>query len=150
MRFGTQAWGYHDMIITICGSLKFYDEMKTLQKQLEGFGHTVHLPMYVAGIDYWSTDGVPKVQAKKLQDLMKKHMELIRQSDAILIANYTKGDAVNYIGGNTYLEMGIAHFFEKPIYLLNPAPDQPYINDELQSMDLTILNGNLKLFDVST
>ena len=77
---------------------------------------------------------------------MKKHMELIRQADAVLIANYTKGGAVNYIGGNTYLEMGIAHFFEKPIYLLNPAPDQAYINDELQSMDLIVLNGDLGPF----
>ena len=134
------------MTITICGSLKFFKEMQELQKRLESFGHTVHLPIYVEGIDYWSEDGVPKVQAKKLQDLMKKHMELIRQADAVLIANYTKGGAVNYIGGNTYLEMGIAHFFEKPIYLLNPAPDQAYINDELQSMDLIVLNGDLGPF----
>jgi len=131
------------MTITICASLKFWDETLELKSKLEKLGHTVYTPIKVDGVDYWEEDGSKRVAAKKTQDLISEHMKKIEQSDAILVANYTKKDIENYIGANTFMEIGFAHYLKKKIFLLNSIPDQPYIREELESVDSTVLNGDL-------
>jgi len=131
------------MTITICASLKFWDETLELKSKLEKLGHTVYTPIKVDGVDYWEEDGSKRVAAKKTQDLISEHMKKIEQSDAILVANYTKKDIENYIGANTFMEIGFAHYLKKKIYLLNPIPHQPYIREELESVDTVVLRGDL-------
>lgn len=131
------------MKITICGSMKFYEKMLELQINLESTGHTVHMPIMVEGVDYWAKDGTSRIQAKKGKDLIGKHFAKIQDADAILVANFTKKEIANYIGANTFLEIGFANWLGKKIYLLNPFPDQPYIIEELQSINPVVLNGDL-------
>ena len=132
-----------DMKITMCGSIKFFDEMVALEEQLKANGHTVLMPIKVAGVDYWAEDGRARIEAKKGQNLIGQHMDKIEQSDAILVANYTKGDIENYIGANTFLEMGFAKYRGKRIFILNPMPDQKYIHEELFSFEGSVLDGDL-------
>jgi nucleoside 2-deoxyribosyltransferase len=61
-------------------------------------------------------------------DAMRAHFAKIREADALLVCNFTKKGIDNYIGANTFLEMGYAYSLELPIYTYNPLPDQPYIN----------------------
>lgn len=131
------------MIITICGSIKFFDEMVTLQKKLEKHGHKILMPVKASGVDYWSEDNTSRVQAKKSLELINEHFHKIEKSDAILVVNMTKGDVENYIGANTFLEIGFAHYVGKKIFFLNPIPDQPYIIDEILTVDPILLEGNL-------
>jgi len=131
------------MIIAICGSIKFFKQMKEAEANLIKLGHKVFVPVAVPGVDYWEKDGKKRVEAKIELDLIGKHMRKIEKSDAILVANITKSDIKNYIGANTFLEMGYAYYLKKKIFCLNPLPDQPYISDELVSFKSTILNGNL-------
>ena len=56
--------------------------------------------------------------------------------------NYDVGEIENYIGGNSFLEMGMAYYLGKPIYLLNPIPEMPYIS-EIEAMEPTVLSGDL-------
>lgn len=121
------------------------DEMIAIQKTLESAGHTVYMPIKADGVDYWAEDGTSRVEAKKELDLISKHMDKIQKSDAIIVANYTKRDIENYVGANTFAEMMYAHYVQKKIYLVNPKPEQSYIRDELDSMDLVLLNGDLNL-----
>lgn len=131
------------MKITICGSMKFADQMVELQKQLENNGHAVFMPIKEAGLDYWSTERSAHIDIKKVNNLIGKHMDKIEQSDAILVANYTKGDIANYIGANTFIEMGFAQYRGKQIFVLHPLPDQEYIKDELLSFDAIILDSDV-------
>jgi translation elongation factor EF-Ts len=131
------------MIITICGSIKFFDQMVGIQKELEELGHTIYMPVKAPGVDYWSKDNTSRVEAKKDLELISEHFKKIEKSDAILVVNITKGDVENYIGANTFLEIGYAHYIGKKLYLLNPTPDQPYILDEIQTVDPIVLNGDL-------
>lgn len=131
------------MKITICGSLKFEDKMIEIQKGLEKLGHTVFMPIFLKNIDYWSKDNTSRVKAKRSLNLIHEHMDKVKESDTILVVNMTKKDINNYIGANTFMEMGFAHYLGKKIYLLNPLPDQPYIKDELEAIDPIILNGDL-------
>jgi len=131
------------MKIAICGSIKFYDEILRVEKELEKLGHSVSIPKKAEGVDYWTEDNRARVEAKKKFKFIGEHLDKIEQSDAILVVNITKKEAENYIGANTFLEMGFAYYRKKKIYLLNPLPDQSYIIDELLTFDPIILNGKL-------
>jgi nucleoside 2-deoxyribosyltransferase len=130
------------MKICICCSLSHTQKVLKLTTELETLGHEVLLPGGVIDRLYEKQDFNP-VDAKVANDAIRKHVEKIKESDAVLICNYTKGDIKNYIGANTFLEMGYAHYFGKPIYVLNPLPDQPYIHDEIHSFDAVVLDGDL-------
>ena len=62
--------------------------------------------------------------------------------DAILVANYDKKGVKGYIGGNTLMEMGLAFFLKKKVYLLNEVPELPY-KEEILGVKPIILNDNL-------
>ncbi len=106
-------------------------------------GHVVLMPIKVDGVDYWSGDNSGRVVAKGKLRLIDEHMDKIEKSDAILVVNITKGDIKNYIGANTFLEIGFAHYRGRKIYSLNPLPDQPYIKDEIETINPVVLSGDL-------
>ena len=132
------------MIITICGSIKFYDEMLNAKKELEKLGHKILMPVKAEGVDYWEEDNTKRVEAKKKFEFISEHMDKIENSDAILVMNITKKDIENYIGANTFLEMGFAYYRKKKIYILSPLPSQPYIIDEIQTIDPIVINGDFR------
>ena len=132
------------MTITICGSIKFHDDMLDIQKKLEAKGHTILMPVKADGVDYWAADNTARVKAKKELELISEHFKKIEKSDAILVVNITKREIENYVGANTFLEIGFAHYIDKKIYFLNPIPDQPYILDELQTIEPIVLHGDLE------
>ena len=74
--------------------------------------------------------------------MIKRYYKIIQNSDAVLVLNFDKNGIKNYIGGNTFLEMGFAYVLNKPIYLVNPIPDMIY-TDEIKAMQPKILNGDL-------
>jgi hypothetical protein len=118
--------------------------MVGIQEQLEEMGHEVLMPIEVPGLDYWSEDGALRVTAKRAHDLISEHFRKIEESDAVLVVNVTKGDITNYIGANTFLELGFAHYLGKRIYLLHPIPDQPYILDEVLAIGAKVLDGDVR------
>jgi len=83
-----------------------------------------------------------KLQQKNNEDVINQHFKLIENSDAVLILNYEKNGIKNYIGGNTFLEMGIAFYLKKMIYLINSIPQLTY-ETEIIAMKPIIINGDL-------
>lgn len=130
------------MTITLCGSIKFMDQMEEARKKLEKLGHRDLMPIKAKEVDYWSKDNSSRVAAKKKYGFIEEHMDKIAKSDAILVVNITKGEIQNYIGANTFLEIGFAHYLKKKIYFLNPIPNQPYIIDEIETVEPVIINGD--------
>ncbi|MEK7094820.1 MAG: hypothetical protein AAB886_01805, partial [Patescibacteria group bacterium] len=63
--------------------------------------------------------------------------------DAVLALNLDRKGIPNYIGGNTFLELGFAHVLDKKIYLFNPVPDIHFYDTEIIAMRPVILNGDL-------
>jgi len=133
--------------------MAFAQEMLDAKEYLEGKGWKTVLP---DGIDDYVTDTEWKRRAmgwgtiegarrKIKNDLITKHYEEIKKSDAILVINKTKNKIRNYIGGNTFLEMAFAHVLKKKIFVLNPLPTtQKMVYQELIAMQTIILKGNLK------
>ena len=131
------------MTITICGSIKFIEEMRSIEKRLINIGHKVYMPVKAPRVDYWEKDNSKRVIAKRGLGLIEKHLDKIEISDAILVVNVDKLRKKNYVGANTFTEICFARYRKKKIYFLNPIPRQSYILDELQSIDPVILNGDL-------
>ena len=76
------------------------------------------------------------------QNFIDRHIDKIKQSDAILLANYTKNEIKDYIGANTFLEMAFAYVLGKSIFILNGIPEQSN-TVEIEGLKPVILNGNL-------
>ena len=134
------------MKITICGSMTASREMADLEKNLTSLGHEVVLPAFTEEYAKLSSlDEMHKESAKNKveHDLIRGYFKEIKESDAILAVNLEKNGRKNYIGGNTFLEMGFAHVLDKKIFSLNPMPeDSPYL-DELNAMQPVVLDGDL-------
>lgn len=133
------------MIITICGSMQFHQEMLEYKKKLEMFHHTVFVPKGVYDVtkneSYKDTDE-EKVLIKVEYDVIRDHFKFIHQSDAILVLNFDKKGIAGYIGGNTFLEMGLAFWLGKKIYLLHPVPQMDYLT-EMHALQPIVLDGDL-------
>ncbi|MCL2085459.1 hypothetical protein FWH09_00805 [Candidatus Saccharibacteria bacterium] len=127
--------------ICVCGSIKFAREMKEVAKKLESEGKAVIIPLSARELDEKVARNESYDRAKRKRDIdaINVHFQEIERSDAILVLNHDKNGIKNYIGANTFLEMGFAHFLKKKIYLLNPLPDMPYLNDELAAFDTAVV-----------
>lgn len=141
------------MKITICGSMTFAQQMLDIKERLEKGGFEVVLPdnteEYIGERSVLKERGVgwgsslEGAKRKIERDLIRKHWVKISQSDAILVVNGDKNGVNNYIGGNSFLEMGFAHILGKKIFVLNPLPELPLIYQELVAMEPVILEGDL-------
>lgn len=138
------------MKITVCGSVKFADEIVKISKQLTALGHEPQIRQEMFGI----ADGTAKelIDAKdsgehykiKIKyNFIKAWYDLIINSDAILVCNFDKNGIKNYIGGNTLMEIGFAHVNNKKVFLLNPIPEEISYVDEIKAMMDMVLNGDL-------
>jgi nucleoside 2-deoxyribosyltransferase len=150
------------MKITICGSIAFYQEMENLKKSLENIGHEVFIPLleneapqdmgggktiyfgkYIeenGGMKSFSLDDrIWDLKAKAISDHYKK----IEWCDAILVVNYEKKGIVGYIGGNTLIEMGVAFYLNKPIYILNQVSSEISYTQEIYGMKPIFINGDI-------
>ncbi len=134
------------MTITICGSMKFHREMRSVKKALEEAGHMVLVPKSIELMDTQGyihpEDDEERITAKIEHDFIREHFRKIEQADAILILNYDKKGIANYIGGNTFLEMGLAFWLGKKMFLLNPIPEMDYLT-EMHAMQPIVLDGKL-------
>jgi len=139
------------MKIVICGSMAFAKQMKTAKDELESKGHKVNVPEFVEEfikikeLEMRAKRGGCSEGAKwKMKyNLIKKHYEKIKRADAILVLNYDKNKIKNYIGGNSFLEMGFAHILDKKIFLLRSVPSFKFYYEEILAMKPVILKGNL-------
>ena len=150
------------MKITVCGSIAFYEEMEKIKKSLEDNGHEVYIPLlsneapeemgggkklyfgkYIednGGTDAFPTDHeIWNLKEKAIKD----HFEKIEWGDAILVVNHEKRGIEGYIGGNTLIEIGLAFYLKKPIYILNPISSELSYKQEIYGMKPVLLNGDI-------
>ena len=140
------------MKIVICSSIDFTYEVKEVSDKLIAMEHETEIPLTSQRIlrGELTLENLKKEKEKNgdgfvrkiKDDVIKRYYEIIKNSDAVLVVNYNKKGVENYIGGNTFLEMGFAHVLNKKIYLLNPIPEMGY-RDEIVAMQPIILEGNL-------
>ena len=144
------------MKITICGSIAFYDEMLKAKKELEARGHEIKLPPVEVKDQNGNMIPVKKYYElrkaakdtdswiwERKEEAMKNHFDKVEWSDAILVLNHDKNNIPGYVGPNTLMEMGVAMWLKKKIYLLNEIPEISY-KEEILGMRPILLNGDLR------
>ena len=135
------------MKIAICGSLDFTYQMKEIADKLQNSGYEVVIPHGARLILSGETtiEAIRKAggEQKRSADVIRYYYGEIQKSDAILVLNYDKRDIPNYIGGNTLMEIGFAHVLYKKIFLLNPIPEIPYYQSEIEAVKPVVINGDL-------
>lgn len=107
------------MKITICGSLKYEQEIQEWHERLAFAGHTVYsmvvLPSQKNGNKDWYT-----LEQKMMLDLL--HLSKIENSHAIFVVNVN-----DYIGESTLREILWAKICMKGIYYLSNEHDCEYL-----------------------
>jgi diphthamide synthase subunit DPH2 len=143
--------GNKSMKIAICGSLDFTYEIEKLENELRRMGFEVCIPISSEKIlrGEFSLEEIKKEKENGKfsdraikYDSIRAYWGVIKSCDCILVANYDKNGIKNYIGGNSFLEMGFAHILQKRIFLFNDIPVMIY-SDEIKAMQPTIISGNL-------
>ena len=142
------------MKITICSSAFFTKETYETKQKLEEKGHEVFVYPQEIKIngklihitDYYKmrkddlTDDLLKIKTK----LIDEHIERIKNSDAILVLNLDKDGRNGYIGGNTFLEMGIAYYLNKKIFIWKKPSENLSYFEEIMALNPIIVNENIE------
>jgi hypothetical protein len=142
------------MRIVICGSVNFPERILELEKELKQHGHEVVIPYSIIKHNLKAYEDTEKLKASKdyltktKPFFTRRHLDEIKNSDAILVANVEKNGIPNYIGGATFAEMVFAFYMKKKIFLLNPIPTDDrlaFFRDEIEAVQPVVLNGDLDL-----
>ena len=145
------------MKITICGSIAFINEMVEAKEKLEKMGHEVAIPPVAApGPDGHMIPASEYYNHKKAlmsdkdawiwqnhSQRITDHFQKVEWSDAILVLNHNKNGIEGYVGANTLMEMGLAFYLKKPIFLLNKIPQMSY-TEEIFGMKPVVIGGKLE------
>lgn len=121
--------------------MQFLDQMQQLKLELERLGYAVHLPEAEESENCYAALPAAAKPAMK-RNFIDAHLRKIRESDAVLIANYSKHGTAGYIGPNTLIEMAFAYAMQKQIFLLQPMAEQP-CKDEVDGLAATVINDDL-------
>jgi hypothetical protein len=134
------------MKIVLCGSMYFVKRILEIKAIIE----KMRIETFVSNdlLEYQDIKNVNKEKTASIEqkikgNLIKLYFNQIKESHAILVVNEEKNRVKNYIGANTFLEIGFAHVLDKLIFLLNPIPNLNY-TDEIRAMKPIILNGDLR------
>ena len=136
------------MKVMICGSMAFASEMLSTKAKLEKLGHIVWVPedtdVHIKNQEFVDDlEGNIKYAAET--NIMKRCFDLVAKSDAILVLNLKRKGIDGYIGTSALMEIGLAYYLGKKIFLYNSIP---HYNDvrwahEITIMRPSIINGDI-------
>ena len=131
------------MIITICGSCTFAEEMGKAADHLKKKGFEVFTPEPLV-TEEWYQENHGRENFLEMKPVWtQNHFKRIQNSDAILILNHEKKGIEGYFGSNTLMELSVAFFLNKKIFLLHPINEEHPHFEELIGMKSIVLNGDL-------
>ncbi len=135
------------MKIGIVGSMQYTEKMLEMRDTLISLGHNafvteLHKP-FIGKTD--EEKEIIKLNQKNTMDAIREFWNMMQGADAVLALNLEKHGIPNYIGGNTFLEIGFAHVLNQKIFLYNPLPDIIFYKTELEAMKPIIINSDLSL-----
>lgn len=131
------------MIITICGSMTFVEQIGKTAEHLKKKGFEVYTPEPLVTEDWYKENNSLENLLKMKPIWTQNHFKRIQNSDAVLILNYEKKGINGYFGSNTLMEISVAFFLGKKIFLLHPIEENHPHFEEIIGMQSTVLHGDL-------
>lgn len=137
--------------ITICSSANFYKQAVEIQAQLQTMGYSAIIPataekMKASGdfdVSHYKTWFGDANDYHKKTALMQGHFDEVTKGDAVLVLNYEKHGVQDYIGGNVLMEMALAFYLQKPIFILGRIPKESNFLEEIIGLNPVELKGDL-------
>ena len=127
--------------------MAFYKQLVEIEKQLEARGFTVMIPgsakIMKKKNDFEVTHFKGVFNYAQRKKLIHKNFDDIAKSDSILVINNEKNGIKGYIGANVLMEIGLASYFKKKIYIWNPVADTAAHKEELLCFDVQFIDGDL-------
>ena len=132
------------MKIGIIGSMQYTEQMLEMKDKLDVLGHEAFVTdLHKAFIGKTDEEKEEiKIHQKNNLDAIREFWKMMQSADAVLVLNLDKHGIKNYIGGNTFLEIGFAHVLNQKIFLLNPIPDIQFYKTEIEAMRPLVFNGD--------
>lgn len=140
---------YYFMKVMISGSMAFSKEMMETKKALEALGHVVLVPHDIE-THLENPDFVDDLQHNlpyaQETDIMRKCFALVAESDGVLVLNLDRKGISGYIGTSTLMEIGLAYYLQKKLFLYKDIPhwDEVRWAHEINIMQPVIIHGDLK------
>lgn len=137
--------------IVLCSSAAFYEHTNQLADKIDTLGLKAVVPHNAAEMRKKNNYNVEAVKTwyqnpaefKRKSEFMRRHFEEVAKGDVVLVVNDEKHGMPGYIGPNVLLEMGLAFYLNKPIYVLNPVSKDMPNYEEVIGMGSVIINGDL-------
>lgn len=134
--------------IFLCSSMNFYRELVEIEKKLVARGFKVNIPVSAQTMkknnDFEVLHFKGVFTHKQKAGFIHKNFKKISEGDAILVINGEKNGIKGYIGVNVLMEIGLAFFFKKRIYIWNPILNDASYKEELHAFDVKIINQRLE------
>ena len=137
--------------ITICSSARFYEHVNKLADELEALGFKTIVPLDCRRMKKTGNYDVSAVKTwyknpehfHKKAFYIKDHFKEIEKADAILVVNDEKHGFKGYIGPNVIVEMGLAFYLNKPIYVLYKVDKEMPAYEEVFGLESIVIDGDL-------
>lgn len=139
-------------IITICSSASFYKDVLEIDAQLKKLGYTVKIPKIALtmkknndfNIAHYKTWLKDKNAFKIKKSLMDSHFKKVMEADAILVVNKEKKGLKGYIGGNVLMEMTLAYYNKRPIFIWDETDSKSNLYEEIIGVNPIFINKHLE------
>lgn len=134
------------MKIVIGGSMSFAKEQIKARDFLVGEGHEVVLTDNIE--EYANSPSAKASFEEELKlsldnDIMRAFFNHVAESDVFLVMNFPKKGIDGYLGASVLMELGLAYYLNKKIYLLQDIDKSQSYALEIAIIQPTILNGDL-------
>ncbi len=117
--------------------MAFIDDMEALASTLRAEGYEVETPVRAEKeIDWNVLSDDESCELKRAY--IDGHLAIIKRSDVVLIANYSKNGVEGYIGANSLMEAAFAYAHDIPVAYLKSIGDQPCRLEALSISGLVI------------
>lgn len=128
--------------ILLHASLDFVDSMIFEKEHIESISELkVILPELTRYQHIRDEQGDDETFTKIKNRLTRDNINNVEQCDCLFILNYSHRGIKNYVGGNSFLEMIVAFYLKKPIYLLNDIPEAMTYTEEIKSLYPTVVHN---------
>ena len=128
--------------------MAFYKELVAIEKQLAAKGFTVKIPVSAQVMKKKNDFEVSHFKGVfthgEKAEFIRKNFEEIAKSDNILVINNEKNSIKGYIGANVLMEIGLAFYLKKKIYIWNDVEETASCKEELLAFEVEFINQNLE------
>ena len=124
--------------------MSFEPKMTALGVSLERQGFKVYLPETDETNTESQSGNIEELKLKKRQ-YINNHLQNIKASNLLLIANFEKKSIPGYIGASTLMEAAFGYSLAIPVILLN-YPGEQNCQLEILSVASNILAGDISEF----